>query len=294
MDPKRKAILQMLLCATLWSTGGIFIKLIPWNPFVIAGWRSLISASTVLIFLLASKTKFRFNLRSVVIGLFMSFTFLAFVTANKLTTAANAIVLQFTAPLFLMVFSALLFREKFRKADILAVIFTIGGIALFFFDKLDKGSMMGNLVAIFSGAVMAAMYLAIGKGDEETRMGGMLMGHLFTALIGIPVMFFTENPVTTPSILCLFALGIIQLGIPYILLVLSSKNCPPLACSLLGAVEPLLNPVWVVIFDGEAPGVFALIGGVIVITAVTLWCIWQNNHPAPSADVAETGTQIQA
>lgn len=293
MDPKRKAILQMLLCATLWSTGGIFIKLIPWNPFVIAGWRSLISASTVLIFLLVTKTKFRFNRQAAAMGIFMSLTFLAFVTANKLTTAANAIVLQFTAPLFLMVFSALIFHEKFRKADILAVIFTMGGIALFFFDKLEKGFMLGNLVAIFAGAIMAAMYLAIGKVDEQTRMGGMLMGHMFTALIGIPVMFFTDNPVTTPSVLCLLALGIIQLGIPYILLVLSSKNCPPLACSLLGAVEPLLNPVWVVIFNGEAPGLFALIGGVIVITVVTLWCIWQNKHPAPSAEAPEPAVQTQ-
>lgn len=285
MDPKRKAIVQMLICATLWSTGGIFIKLIPWNPFVIAGWRSLIAAITVLAFLLVTKTKFRFNGRAVVMGLFMSCTFLAFVTANKLTTAANAIVLQFTAPLFLMVFSAIVFRERFRKADIAAVVFTMAGIALFFFDRLDKGFLIGNLVAILAGAVMAAMYLAIGKNDEETRMGGMLLGHTFTAIIGIPVMFFTETQVTTPAVLCILALGVVQLGVPYILLVLSSKNCPPLACSLLGALEPLLNPVWVFLFNGEAPGVFALVGGVIVITAVTVWCIWQNNHPRDEVPV---------
>ncbi len=283
MDPKRKAILQMLICATLWSTGGIFIKLIPWNPFVIAGWRSLIAVAVVMAFLLITKTKFRINGRAVVMGLFMSSTFLAFVTANKLTTAANAIVLQFTAPLFLMVFSAIVFRERFRKADIAAVVFTMLGIALFFFDRLDKGFLIGNLVAILAGAVMAAMYLAIGKNDEATRMGGMLLGHAFTAVIGIPVMFFTETQVSAPAVLCIFALGIIQLGVPYILLVLSSKNCPPLACSLLGALEPLLNPVWVFLFNGEAPGVFALIGGVIVITSVTIWCIWQNNHPRDEA-----------
>jgi drug/metabolite transporter (DMT)-like permease len=281
MDPKRKAILQMLLCAALWSTGGIFIKLIPWNPFVIAGWRSLISAAAVLVFICISKAKVRINGRSVVMGVFMSLTFLAFVTANKLTTAANAIVLQFTSPIFIVVFSVFFFREKFHSRDILAVIFTMGGIALFFFDSLDSGRLTGNLVAIGAGLVMAAMYIGIGRGDEETRIGGMLMGHLFTALAGIPVMFFTKNIISVPSVLCILALGILQLGIPYILLVLSSENCPPLACSLLGALEPLLNPVWVFLFNGEAPGLFALIGGVTVIASVTLWCVRQNKQPKP-------------
>ena len=284
MDPKRKAILQMLLCATMWSTGGIFIKLIPWNPFVIAGWRSLISAGTVYLFLKISKTKFRFDKLSIIMGLFMCLTFNCFVLANKLTTAANAIVLQFTAPLFLMVFSAVIFHEKFRKGDIIAVIATMGGIALFFFDKLAGGYVLGNFVAILAGAVMAGMYLAIGKVDEETRMGGMILGHLFTAAIGIPVTFFVSTPVSTVPVLCILGLGVIQLGIPYILLCLSSRNCPPLACSLLGAVEPLLNPVWVFLFTGEAPGTLALIGGAAVIVSVTLWCIWQNKQTSPAED----------
>ena len=286
MDAKRKAILLMLLCATLWSTGGIFIKLIPWSPFVIAGWRSLIASGIVLFYFKAWKIKFRFNRRAVLNGLFMCLTFLGFVVANKLTTAANAIVLQFTAPVFLMVFSTVLFHEKFRRADIVAVIFTMVGIALFFLDQLKPGYLMGNCIAILAGASMAGMYLSMGKTDDETRMGGMLLGHLFTALVGIPFTFFTVTQVSTIPILCILALGIVQLGIPYILLALSSRNCPPLACSLLGAVEPLLNPVWVFLFAGEAPGVFALIGGVVVIASVTLWCIWQNKNSATASDIS--------
>lgn len=280
MDAKRKAILMMLLCAALWSTAGIFIKLIPWSPFVIAGWRSLISAGIVLLFFRFWKIKFRFNRQAVFIGFFMCALFFCFVGANKLTTAANAIVLQFTAPVFLMVFSALIFKDRFRRADILAVVFTVGGMALFFLDKLKPGYLAGNLIAILAGASAAGMYLGMGKSDEETRMGGMLLGHIFTALVGIPFTFFTATQVSSSSVLCLLALGIFQLGIPYILLALSSKNCPPLACSLLGAVEPILNPVWVFIFSGEAPGLFALIGGAVVIASVTIWCIWQNKNPA--------------
>ena len=280
MDAKRKAILMMLLCAALWSTGGIFIKLIPWSPFVISGWRSLISAGTVLLFFKIWKIRFRFNRRALLIGFFMCGLFFCFVIANKLTTAANAIVLQFTSPVFLMVFSAILFHEKFRRADIVAVIFTVGGIALFFLGQLKPGYLAGNCVAIFTGVLVAGMYLSMGKSDDETRMGGMLLGHLLTAAIGIPFTFFTVTQVSTTSILCILGLGIVQLGIPYILLAVSSKNCPPLACSLLDAVEPILNPVWVFLFNGETPGMFALIGGAIVITSVTVWCVWQNKHPA--------------
>lgn len=287
MSPKNKAIVQMLICATLWSTGGIFIKLIPWHPMAIAGWRSLVAVLVVMAFLKIRKMPFRINRHAVINGVLMSLTFLCFVVANKLTTAANAIVLQFTAPVFLMVYSVILFKEKFRKADALAVLLTLGGISLFFFDQLQPGFLLGNCIAVVAGACMAGMYLSVGRADEPTRMGGMMLGHLFTAAVGIPFTFFTDTPVSTVPVLCILGLGIIQLGIPYILLILSSENCPPLACSLLGAMEPLLNPVWVFLFNGEAPGVFALIGGVVVIASVTIWCIWQNKHPVSAEDAIE-------
>lgn len=281
MSPKNKAILQMLICATLWSTGGIFIKLIPWTPMAIAGWRSLIAAAVVLCYLLHGHVQVRFGRQAVLNGALMCMTFLAFVIANKLTTAANAIVLQFTAPVFLMVYSTLLFKEKFRRADALAVLCTLGGISLFFFDQLQPGYILGNCIAIGAGAFMAGMYLSVGRAEAPVRMGGMLLGHLFTALAGIPFTFFTDTEVSLTPVLSILALGIVQLGVPYILLILSSENCPPLACSLLGAMEPLLNPVWVFLFDGEAPGLFALFGGVVVVASVTVWCVWQNKHPLP-------------
>lgn len=275
---KNIAIFQMLLCASLWSIAGIFIKLIPWNSFVIAGWRSMIAAVAVLIFMLIKGYKFRLTGRAIVNGIFMCLTFLSFVSANKLTTAANAIVLQFTAPVFLLVYAALFLKQRLKRADVIAVIFTLGGIALFFLDKLESGYLLGNIVAILAGAFMGAMYLFVGSGDESDRVSGMLLGHLFTAAIGIPFTFFTDTPVSTVSVLSILTLGVFQLGIPYILFVMASRRCPPLACSLLGAVEPLLNPIWVLIFYGEQPGLFALIGGFIVIATVTLWCLWKGKH----------------
>lgn len=263
----------MLVCSCLWSIAGIFIKQIPWNGFVIAGWRSLIAACTVVVYMLITRQKFRFNKTVVISGLFEGFLFIAFVTSNKLTTSANAIVLQFTCPIFLMIYSSLLFHKKFRKMDIIVALLTLLGITLCFMDQMEAGHLLGNIVAVGSGALMAAMYLVIGNADPDDKMSGMLAGHILATCIGLPFMFFTENTVTSISVVAIIVLGVFQLGIPYILYVLSTKTCPPLACSLIAAAEPLLNPVWVAVFDGELPGPLAFAGGLIVIAAVTIWCI---------------------
>lgn len=273
---QKKAILLMVICASLWSIAGIFIKLLPWNPLVIAGMRSLIAACVVVVYLKVIRQKVIVNRDSILSGVFMSLTFLAFVTANKLTTSANAIVLQFTAPVFILILSALFYRQKMRKADLAVVLFTLSGIALFFFDQFSPGNLLGNLIGICSGLFMAGMFLLTGHADDRSRMSGILFGHLFTALVGVPFIFVFPTPVTMPAVLSILTLGIVQLGIPYVLYGLAVKDCPPLACSLLSAIEPLLNPVWVFLFDGEAPGFYALIGGVIVVVSITCWCVQQN------------------
>ena len=137
MKKENKAIIQMLTCAALWSIAGIFIKLIPWNAFAISSLRSLIAGITVLAFIKLKGYKIVLNRRTLTAGILMSFVYTAFVGANKLTTAANAIVLQFTAPLFIVIFSAILFKQKIRRADITAVICAMIGISMFFFNKLE-------------------------------------------------------------------------------------------------------------------------------------------------------------
>ena len=116
-------------------------------------------------------------------------------------------------------------------------------------------------------------------------MSGILLGHLFTAAAGIPFMFVFDTPVTAPAVLSILALGVVQLGIPYVLYGIAVKDCPALMCSLLGAIEPLLNPVWVFLFTGERPGVFALAGGVIVIVTITAWCVWRDRSLAAQKTV---------
>lgn len=276
---KNTAILEMLVCATLWSIAGIFIKLIPWNAFVIAGLRSLFAGLVVLVYMKIRRLRLILNRRTVVAGLCMALLFFCFVGANKLTTAANAIVLQFTAPLFIMVLSVLFLHQKFRRADVLAVVFTMAGISLFFFDQLTPGHVLGNVVAILSGLFMALMYMNLGSCPETERMSSILIGQTLTFLCGVPLLFKTHPAFSALPVLYVVILGVVQLGIPYVLCARAAEHCPPLACSLLGALEPLLNPIWVFLFDGEAPGVFALAGGAVVIVTVTLWCIFGQRAP---------------
>lgn len=281
---RKKAILQMVICGILWSTGGIFIKLIPWNAFAIAGTRSLIAACVVLLYIKVKKIPFQFNRKSVLSGAFMSGIFFFFVLANKLTTAANAIVIQFTSPVFMLILGAVFLHKKCRKGDIVTVTVTLLGISLFFFDQLSPGNLLGNCLAIVAGLMVAATYLTVGEVDEDTRMSGVFLGQLFTAVIGLPFVFLTGAEFTPVSTACILALGIVQLGTPYVIFALSMKHCSPLACNLIGVIEPLLNPVWVFLFDGEAPGFYALIGAVIVIVSVVSWCVW--NEKIASAEEA--------
>lgn len=264
----------MLLCAALWSIAGIFIKLIPWNSIVIAGLRSLIAGLVMFVYMRARGIGFTADRRSLAGGAALCLTLTCFVAANKLTTAANSIVLQFTAPMFIVVFSALFLKKRFSRADVLAVVLTMAGISLFFFDQLTPGHLAGNCVAIFAGMAFACYYMSLEGASESQRMSAILIAHGLTFLVGLPFTFVYPPELSAAPVACILVLGVVQLGIPYVLLGRASGACPPLACSLLGAVEPLLNPVWVFIFDGEAPGLWAHIGGVVVVATITVWCVY--------------------
>ena len=284
MKREQKAVLEMLLCASLWSIAGIFIKQLPWHGLAVAAIRSLIAGLTFAVYMAVQHMRFRFDRRTLTAGVLAGSVYLCFATANKLTTAANAIVLQFTDPAFLVLYTAILYKKRPRGADLAVVLAVMGGITLFFFDQLGPSTALGNLVAVASGMFMAGMYLAVQQLETEERFSAILIGQLFAFLTGLPAVIVTR-PVLNPTTLgCGLVLGVFQLGLAYILYVKASAYCPPLACALLGAVEPLLNPVWVLIFDGEKPGPFALAGGTVVIASVTLWCIFGKEKNADHAE----------
>ena len=273
MTKEKSAMLQMIICSVLWSIAGIIIKLIDANPFVISGFRSLFSAITVFIFMIIAKKKFVINKKAVIMSTCMSMVFLLFVSANKLTTAANAIVLQFTAPVFVLIVSYIFLKQKLKKADVIATIITLFGIALFFFDELDTGHLLGNILAIAAGFFLGVMFVCASNIDMNEKMTGTLLAHIITALVGIPFLLFTKNTINADAMWLFALLGIVQLGIPYILLCYASRYISPVASSLLSVIEPLLNPVWVVIFYNEVPGVMAFVGGIIIIVTITIWCV---------------------
>ena len=233
-----------------------------------------------------SRQRLVINRGAIVSGILLCLTSLSFVSANKLTTAANAIVLQYTAPIFIMIFSALLFRQRFRRADYLVVAATVCGVLLCFLDHMTPGSVFGNVVAIAAGVFYAGMYIAGGRTDSQTRMSGILLGQLLTAAAGLPAMLFFPVDFAPVPVLSAVILGIFQLGIPYVLYGIAAGGCPPLTICLVSVIEPLLNPVWVYIFDGEAPGSLALLGEAGVVVSVTLWCIW-DARSAKSAAVED-------
>ena len=270
IDIKRKnrAMLLMVITAAMWSLGGIFIKLISWSPFLIAGIRSGISGSIMAMYMAATHTHFKLNRYSVLAGVGLAFSATLFTIANKLTTAANAIVLQYTAPIFILIISAIFFKQKMQKRDVLVVCITMGGMVLFFLAQLSSGNMLGNLFGM-------QMFVMVGRGgdDDATRMSGIMIAHVLTLMIGLPIGIPQTTEIAAIEIVYVIILGVFQLGIPYVLYGIASRDCPPLACSLIGMLEPLLNPVWVAIFIGEVPGPFALVGAVIIIATVSWWCV---------------------
>lgn len=297
MTQQHKAMLMMAICACMWSIGGIFIKLISWSPFLIAGGRSIFAALVVAIFMYIAKINVNLCKYSFGAGFCLMGVLICFVAANKLTTAANAIVLQYTAPIFILIISILFLHHRTNKKEVFIISITAIGIILFFFDELSPGSIAGNCLAILAGLFLAFMFIITGDGggeDDSIRLSGILLGHILTALVGIPAGIPTTVSCSASEILYILILGIVQLGIPYVLYALASKDCSPLSCSLIGMLEPILNPVWVLIFDGEHPGIYALIGGIIVIAAVTLWCVTGENGSQETNNIQEAESRIRS
>ena len=271
MKKETGAIFEMIVCACLWSIAGIFMKLIPWNGFAVSGMRSLVAGITIGLYMILTSKKLVISKTTVLSGIMTGCVYTCFTVANKLTTAANAIVLQFTSPVFIVVFSAVFLKEKIKKNDLTVVLLTLLGISLFFFDRLRPGYILGNIVAIAAGAFMAGMFIAVGNTEGDSRFSTVLIGQIFTFLVGLPFIIATKPDFSFTPVISVLILGVFQLGISYILYVKASMVCSPLSCCLIGALEPLLNPVWVLIFDGEKPGIFALIGAVIVVVSITVW-----------------------
>lgn len=265
---RKVSILCLLIASILWSTGGLLIKWVDWNPIAIAGIRSGISSLVMIVFWFVLTKKLPKKPDKFV--LFGAFNYvilvMLFVSANKLTTSANAILLQFTAPIWAMIIGAVFFKEKFDKKDIFTVTIVFGGMILFFIGDIDGGGLLGNILAVISGISMALMIISLKKVKNHKPIEVIIWGNIFTFIVAMP--FYSGIVFTSANITGILLLGIFQLGISYIFFTKGIENVTVLEGILIPVIEPLLNPLWVFWGTGEKPSQYALIGGVIVLAAV--------------------------
>lgn len=268
-----KGIFCVLMAAILFSIGGLCIKVVPWSPLAINGARNLISAIIIGIYLKATNHKIVINPAVVFGAVCMMGTTTLFTIANKLTTAANTIVLQFTAPIFVIFFMWMFFREKPKRVDIIASGVVFVGIICFFVDGLSTGNMLGNMLAVVSGISYAGIFM-MNSFEKSDSLSSIFLGQTLSAVTCIWFVF-GETDFGVTAIGGIIALGVFQLALAYIFMSKGLDEVPAVTASLTTAIEPILNPIWVAIFFHEMITPLAFVGAVIVITAVVGYNVWK-------------------
>jgi drug/metabolite transporter (DMT)-like permease len=266
---RSRAIIMQLFAAILWSFGGLLIKLVDLNPIAIAGIRSLIASFVIFVFLKKSALKLTWNKA---LGA-VSYTSLVilFVSATKATTSANAILLQYTSPIYIAIFGGWLLNEKAKLREWITILFVIGGMVLFFMDDMAGGSMKGNVLAILSGVALGFNTMFMRREKDADPLENVFWGSILTILVSIPFMF--DKAPSPKGWIGLILLGVFQIGVSYILYAKAIKNITALESTFISLVEPLLNPVWVFLTIGELPGMWSIMGGIIVLVSVTVSCL---------------------
>lgn len=270
MTVERRNTLFVFLAAVLYSLGGLCIKVIPWNGLSINGARNIVAVLVVGGFLLVTRHRLRWN-RFIALGaLCVCGTNILFSVANKLTTAANTIVLQFTAPIFVILLTILFWKKKPQKLDLIACGVVLFGVVFFFVDSLEMGGMLGNALALLSGLTYAGVFLLNDMPDSDP-ICSVFWGDLCSVAVGLPFLL-GETEFTPVALASVFVLGAFQVGLAYILMCIGLKTTPAVTASLVSGIEPVLNPILVAVFYGETIGPMALAGAVIVVAGV----VWYN------------------
>ena len=305
-------VVLVVIAVLLWSTGGLFIKLTTLDAYQVTFFRSLLAGITVLI--ITRKDGLRINWFGIMASLIYATLLFLFVWATKHTTAANAIFLQYTAPIYILILAPFIIGEKFHLKDLVTIVFCIGGMSLFFVGDLSIGDYQGNLAALGSG-IFLGLYIMLLKhprldgrqetGDERQEpsfsklpspdsrlpspISTVIYGNFLLALVTLPsgvaaitstISGLSAQTMSVSEPLTNFGavafLGIFQIGIAYILFIKGvSGGTRPLDASIIGFIEPLLNPVWVFLFVGEQPSKWAILGGAIIVTTVVAHTVYQ-------------------
>jgi len=257
--------LLLLLAALCWSLGGVLIKSIDWPPMAIAAGRSTIAIPIIL--LCVGRPGFTFSLAQIGGAIGYALTVVLFVFATRMTTAANAIFLQYTAPIYVALIGRWYLKERASPVDWLVIAVALLGIALFFLDRLTIAGWWGNIIALGSGLAFAAVALFLRKEKAGSPIASIVLGNVIVALAGLPFMLVAPS-LGGDSWWRLLLLGTVQLGLPYVFYATAIKHVTALEATLIPLLEPVLNPLWVMLALGERPGPWAIFGALLVLGAV--------------------------
>ena len=271
---------SIFLCALLWSTSGLFIKLVDWHPMTIAGSRSLLAA----IFLLALKfipgkknisgkkellfAMIKESPKLTLAGLCYAATMILFVIANKLTAAANAIMLQYTAPIWAALFGWFFLKERPRWEQWTALVIVSLGMFFVFSGSLVSGSLKGDIIALISGIAFAANTVVLRARKARNPADILIFSHIMCFLFSIPFFFLYPPPISVLNLACISFMGIFQIGLASALFAYGISRVTAVQAMLTAAIEPVLNPVWVLLVTGEGPKSEVIAGGAVIIAAV--------------------------
>jgi len=261
----RSGVIATILAAIIWSTGGLFIKLLPQSAYAILFYRSIYAA---ILFLVVFRAKvFQVNWLTLVASFFYTVLLISFVLATKLTTAANAIFLQYTAPAMVLLLEPLFFKIKLLRINVITVVISIFGMCLFFVDQFTGEFNWGVVSAVISGFALAGLVISQRLNYKASPESAIFVGNIWVVMIMLLIAQPDLSATGVEHSMLLF-LGLIQIGVGYILFTYGQKILSALESSLIALLEPILNPIWVVIGYGEYPSSYAIIGGVIIIAAL--------------------------
>lgn len=278
-SPAHTRSVGLLLAGALcWSLAGVLFKYVEWPGLAAAAGRGLIAA----LFLLAiSWRSLRFTWSTLQLGAAAAYAActILFTLANKMTTAANAILLQYTAPVWIALLGAWWLGEKTTRRDWITIGIVLTGLVLFFYDGIQANNLAGILVALASGLGFAVMTLCMRRQKDSSALESIILGNLLSVAVGLPALW-QAPALPAGGWAALTLLGVVQLGLAYYLYSHAIKHVTALEAVLIPILEPILNPLWVMLTIGEKPSGLALLGGAIVLGAVTIRAIISIRQPA--------------
>lgn len=278
MNDRRTGILWIALAALLWSTGGIGIKAVDDAPLKVTFYRSLFAVVTLFVMF---RREVRVRPTPAFFAAIVSYgaCLTSFVIATKWTTAANAIFLQYAGVVWVLLLSPFVLREPMRRRDVIAIVVAMSGMALFFVGRFEARGMAGNAMALLSSVFFALLILSLRR-EHDTARAAVTWGNVFIALALLP--FVASDLAVTPKSLAVFAfLGVFQIALAYAAFVKGLQYVTATQASLTGMLEPVANPIWVLLFLGERPSLFAIAGGVIVLAAIG----WHTMKGEPASEM---------